>query len=74
MGTEILYKGKISREKEAGPGEATNQQRAPRAGRGARESQADARPWPSCPGSRLPLRSSRETGGLSSEVKVKTPF
>lgn len=38
MGTEILYKGKISREKEVGPGEATNQQRAPRAGRGAKES------------------------------------
>ena len=48
--------------------------RAPGAERQAKEHWADARPWPSCPGIRLPIRSSRKIGGFGSEVKVKTPF
>ena len=47
---------------------------APGAERQATESWVDARSWPSCPGIRLPLRSSRKTEGFSGEVKVKTPF
>ena len=44
--------------------------RAPGAERQGKESWADARPWPSCPDIRLPIRSSRKIGGFVSEVMV----
>ena len=69
MGTEIPHKGHISSETEAGPLKAINQQ-------STKESWVPARPWPSCPGIRLPLRSSRKIGGfgVKIKVKIKTPF